>query len=74
MPELIEFPKSNLLAHIILAYTNYEQCFDMEFDLVCSKIPAWGKEQMWDEFYLPFADEQKEAWDAEMMEYLQALR
>jgi len=64
----------NVIAHAALAWVHYDIAFDDQYDLVLFKNPVWGKNDMWEDYYIPFCDELKDMWDEGMREYLQSLK
>jgi hypothetical protein len=64
----------SVITHAALAFVHYQQAFDSEFQSVLYHSPVWGKNDMWDDYYLPFCDELKDMWDVGMFKHLKTLR
>ena len=69
-----ELVMDSVISHAALAWVHYDDVFDNQFELVCFHSPVWGKNDMWDDYYIPWCDDLKEMWDEGMREYLNSLK
>ena len=64
----------NVISHAALAWVHYDKLFDDQYDLVIFKMPVWNKNDMWEDYYIPFCDNLKELWDEGMHQYLESIK
>ena len=64
----------DLIDYAIEVDDNYWVAFDFQFDTILYKMPVWDKNDMWEDFYLPYCDILKEKWDLDRDTYLETLR
>lgn len=55
-------------------YDNYWTAFDFQFDTIIYKMPVWDKNDLWEDYYLPYCDILKETWDMGRDIYLETIR
>lgn len=64
----------SVISHAALAFVHYDTVFNDQFELIVFKMPVWDKNDMWEDYYLPYCDTLKEIWDDKMIEYLKSLK
>jgi len=55
-------------------FDNYSDAFDFQYKSILYKMPVWEKNDMWEDYYLPYCDVLKEVWDMERDIYLEMIR
>jgi len=63
-----------LIDYAFGVYDNLEDTVDFEFKSILYKMPVWDKNDLWEDYYLPYCDVLKEVWDMERDIYLETLR